>query len=96
MIVHIVMFKFRDENKSANIEMIENKLNALVEKIDSLVSMEVGVDFNGSERAFDLVLTSTFETKEDLKSYALHPEHLKVLELIKEVTVETKVVDYMK
>ena len=96
MIVHIVMFKFREENKSLNIEKVEEKLNALVEKIDVLLSMEVGVDFNGSERAFDLVLTSKFKTKEDLKSYAVHPEHLKVLELIKKVTLESKVVDYIK
>ncbi|HEY9202830.1 MAG TPA: Dabb family protein, partial [Sulfurimonas sp.] len=36
----------------------------------------------------------TFDTKEDLASYAIHPEHLKVVELIKSVTLESKVVDY--
>ena len=96
MIVHIVMFKFNEEKKSSNIEKVVEKLNALLEKIDVLLSMEVGVDFNGSERAFDLSLYSTFETKEDLKTYATHPEHLKVVELIKEVTSESKVVDYVK
>jgi len=90
------MFKFHEENKSVNIAKVKEMLHALVEKIDGLLSMEVGVDFNGSERAFDLVLYATFETKEDLKSYALHPEHLKALELIKEVTLESKVVDYIK
>ena len=56
--------------------------------------MEVGIDFNHSERAFDLSLYSTFTTKEDLQAYAVHPEHLKVVELIKRVTLESKVVDY--
>jgi len=96
MIVHIVMFKFREENKILNIEKVVEKLNALVKKIDGLLLMEVGVDFNGSERAFDLSLYATFETKEDLKTYAVHPEHLKVVAFIKEVTTETKVVDYIK
>lgn len=96
MIVHIVMFKFKDENRDTNIQIVAKKLNLLVEKIDVLNSMEVGVDFNGSERAYDLSLYSTFESKEDLKTYAVHPEHLKVLTFIKEVTTETKVVDYMK
>ena len=94
MIVHIVMFKFKDENKEANIEEVTKKLNALVELIPSLKSMEVGVDFNKSQRAFDLSLYSTFWDKEDLEAYAVHEEHLKVVKLIKEVTLESKVVDY--
>ncbi|MEA3521390.1 MAG: Dabb family protein, partial [Campylobacterota bacterium] len=51
--------------------------------------------FNQSERAFDLSLYSTFDTKEALSEYAVHPEHLKVVELIKSVTIESKVVDYI-
>lgn len=96
MIVHIVMFKFKEKNKAGNIVLVEQKLNALVEKIDELQSIEVGVNFNGSERAFDLSLYSTFNTKEDLKAYSVHEEHLKVLELIREVTFESKVVDYIQ
>ncbi len=95
MIVHIVMFKFRHESKESNIKEVVSRLNALVELIPELISMEVGVNFTDSERAFDLSLYSTFETKEDLASYAIHPEHLKVVELIKSVTLESKVVDYI-
>ena len=94
MIIHIVMFKFKDENKAENISLVKTKLEALVEKIDPLLSIEVGVDFNQSERAFDLSLYSKFNTLQDLKTYAVHEEHLKVLSLIKEVTLESKVVDY--
>ena len=60
-----------------------------------LKSMEVGINFTEADRAFDLSLYSTFETKEDLSTYATHPEHLKVVELIKSVTTESKVVDYI-
>jgi len=94
MIVHIVMFKFKQENKEFNITMIKKQLNDLVGSIDELVSMEVGVDFNQSERAFDLSLYSTFNSKEDLQAYAVHPEHQKVVASIKCITSESKVVDY--
>lgn len=94
MIIHIVMFKFKNEDKAKNISLVKTKLEALVEKIDPLLSIEVGVDFNQSERAFDLSLYSKFNTLEDLKIYAVHEEHLKVVELIKEVTLESRVVDY--
>ncbi|MDY0120326.1 MAG: Dabb family protein [Sulfurimonas sp.] len=95
MIVHIVMFQFKEENKERNIAMVKERLEALVDLIPELQKMEVGVNFNESERAFDLSLYSTFDSKEDLGVYAVHPEHLKVVALIKELTETSKVVDYI-
>jgi len=94
MIVHIVMFKFKDENKQENLLVTKSKLEELSSKIPMLEKMEVGIDFNKSERAFDLSLYSTFATKDDLKAYAIHPAHLEVVEFIKKVTEVSKVVDY--
>jgi len=96
MIVHIVTFAFKEEEKAANVVKVKAMLEALVDQIEPLLSMEVGVDFNGSERAMDLVLTSTFETEEGLSTYATHPAHLEVVAFIKEVTVMSKVVDYVR
>ena len=95
MIVHIVMFKFKDENKALNMARVQKKLEDLEESIDVLKSMEVGINFNESERAMDMSLYSTFETQRDLKTYQEHPEHQKVVELIKKVTEESRVVDYI-
>ncbi|OQX57447.1 MAG: stress responsive protein [Helicobacteraceae bacterium 4484_230] len=96
MIVHIVMFTFKEEGKAENIQKTKKMLEALVDKIEPLKSMEVGIDFNGSERAMDLSLISTFDSKEGLKEYAVHPAHLEVVAFIKEVTEASKVVDYEK
>lgn len=96
MVVHIVMFRFKEENKEHNIQKVKAALEALPQKIKELVSMEVGVNFTQSERAFDLSLYSTFDSKEDLASYAVHPAHLEVVSLIKEITQESKVVDYSR
>jgi hypothetical protein len=90
------MFKFKEEDKEQNILKVQQALLKLVDKIEPLLSLEVGVDFNQSERAFDLSLYSTFHSKEDLASYAVHPAHLEVVSLIKEVTLESKVVDYIQ
>ena len=95
MVVHIVMFQFKEENKVLNIAKVQDKLEKLESKIDVLKTMEVGINFNESQRAMDLSLYSTFETQEDLEAYAVHEEHLKVVEFIKEVTLESKVVDYI-
>lgn len=96
MVVHIVMFAFKEENKQNNLQKTKQMLEALAEKVPGLLSMEVGVDFMHSERSFDLVLTSTFENKEALSVYATHPAHLEVVSFIKEVTSIAKVVDYEK
>ena len=95
MVVHIVMFEFKDENKALNIAKVKDKLENLEKSIDVLKTIEVGINFNESDRAMDLSLYSTFESEEDLKIYAVHEEHLKVVAFIKEVTTESKVVDYI-
>ncbi len=96
MVVHIVMFRFKEENKEENIAKVKGMLEALVDKIEPLKSMEVGVDFLHSERSMDLVLISTFDDKEGLEAYRIHPAHQEVVALIKEVTIESRVVDYEK
>lgn len=95
MIVHIVMFKFKEENKALNLAKAQAKLEKLEELIEGLKTMEVGINFTEADRAMDLSLYSTFESLEELQNYAVHPEHLKVVEFIKEVTLESKVVDYI-
>ncbi len=96
MVVHIVMFRFKETGKEENIEKTKEMLEALPEKIDTLRSMEVGVDFLHSERSMDLVLTSTFDDREGLDAYRVHPAHQEVVAFIKKVTVESRVVDYEK
>lgn len=95
MLVHIVMFAFKDENKETNLAQVKSMLEALPNSIESLKRMEVGVDISKSERSFDLVLTSTFEDQAGLSAYAVHPAHLEVVNVIKEVTTMSKVVDYL-
>lgn len=96
MLVHIVMFQFKEENKEANLLWVKAMLDALPSKIDTLKSMEVGMDISRSERSFDLVLTSLFEDQDGLNEYAVHPAHLEVVSVIKEVTSLAKVVDYIQ
>ncbi|MDQ1298765.1 MAG: hypothetical protein QG558_1304 [Campylobacterota bacterium] len=95
MVVHIVMFQFKEENKEANLARVKTMLEALPSTIESLKRMEVGIDISKSERSFDLVLTSIFEDKIGLSAYAVHPAHLEAVSVIKEVTTVAKVVDYI-
>jgi len=94
MIVHLVMFKFKEENKENNIVKVKELLEELENKIDVIKSLEVGINFDIAPRAMDLSINLTFQTIEDLNSYVIHDEHQKVVTVIKEVTEYSKVVDY--
>lgn len=96
MVVHIVMFKFKEADKTANIEQAKEMLENLMGSVPTLQSMEVGVNFADEERAMDLSIVTTFNDKEGLQEYAVHPEHLKVVAFIKSVVEYSKVVDYVK
>lgn len=94
MVKHIVMFDFKDEHKSENLKKTKEMLEALMDSVATLQSMEVGINFSEEERAMDLSIVTTFEDQEGLELYANHPEHLNVLAFIKTVINASKVVDY--
>lgn len=97
MINHVVAFKlkeFQTEEKTA----VRNELKALLEglkdKIAELKFLEVGVNHEIESKNYDLVLISHFENLEDLQSYQVHPEHLKVAKRVIETTEARAAVDF--
>lgn len=97
MIKHVVLFKFKsfsnDEEKNSKCKEIKNALLDLDDKIEELLSIEVGINTNPNE-SYDLSLITTFNSTEALHTYAVHPDHLKVGAIIREVLNERACVDY--
>ena len=93
MVKHIVMFKLT-ENTEENLAEVENALNGMKGKIETLRFLEVGRNYSPSERSYDLVLTTHFDDKKGLEIYADHRNHLPVVELIKSIGSHSVVVDY--
>lgn len=96
MLVHIVMFKFKEENKKANIIQAKQMLENLMGAIPSLRSIDVGINTIESARAMDLSIIAVFESKEGLDLYDAHPEHQKVVTFIKSVVEYSKATDYLR
>jgi len=95
MVKHIVMFDFKDENKKENLLKAKEMLEALIDTVPTLKSMEVGLNFSQESRAMDLSIITQFDDKEGLELYANHPEHLEVVAFIKSVVTTSKVSDYI-
>ena len=93
MIKHIVMFKLNDKT-SDNLKALASALNGMNGKIETLKFLEVGEDFKHSERSFDLVLTTHFEDRQGLETYAEHQVHQPVIQLARSLCSQTVVVDY--
>ena len=93
MIRHVVMLKTETKDLDLSKE-IRDKILSLKDKIDIIRYYQVGINFSDEDRAYDLVLIGDFDSKEDLKHYATHPEHLKVISFLKSKKVISKVVDF--
>lgn len=98
MVKHIVMWKLEDfaegNNKEENAKKIKSLLEGLKSKIQEIRHIEVGINFEASELAYDVVLYSEFDSEEDLNIYQKHPEHLKVAQFVRSVKSQRVVVDY--
>lgn len=94
MIKHIVMWKFKEGVAEADKLAVKHGLEALMGVTPTLINIEVGLDMLGTDQSKDMVLYSEFQSLEDLKAYATHPEHLKVGELLKPLVCERHAVDY--
>lgn len=98
MVKHIVAWRLKEHahgnSKAENAELIKQKLEALQGRIDGLLSIEVGIDFSGTDNSSDIVLYSEFASLQDLDAYQVHPLHEAVKPFVVQACVERRLVDY--
>jgi hypothetical protein len=99
MFNHIVLFKLKEFNndqiKSEIRDQIKKSLLELKGKIAELKYIEVGNNFELNASSFDISLVTRFDSFEDFVVYRDHPEHQKVVGLVRPNTVDRAVVDYL-
>ncbi|MDX9883815.1 MAG: Dabb family protein [Prolixibacteraceae bacterium] len=98
MVNHVVLFKLKeygsDQEKSTAISEIKIALLGLKGKIDELKYIEVGTNYQLIAKSFDICLIAHFESIKGLDTYRVHPDHLKVAELIGNHAVDRAAVDF--
>lgn len=91
MIKHIVLWKFAENaqghTKEENMDIVKERLTALLPIIPQIKSFEIGKDILHSEMSYDMALIMTFDSMEDLETYKKHPEHQKVSSYVKLVRI---------
>ena len=99
MFKHIVMWKLSedasDQAKKDSAELIKAALEQLPPRISQIVSYEVGINLQDGDRTYDVVLMSDFQDQNDFEIYRSHPEHIKVVEIIRELSQKAHFVDFI-
>lgn len=94
MVKHMVMWRMKPDVTEAQMMEMKALLEGLIGKVESLLEIEVGVDYQRNEASSDLCLSSLFNDEAGVKTYATHPEHLKVVAVVKPWIAERRVVDF--
>ncbi|MDD2298384.1 MAG: Dabb family protein [Fermentimonas sp.] len=99
MVKHIVLFKLASEaegkSRAENALIIKEMLEALKDAIPVIRKIEVKINHSDSSADnHDIILESEFDSMEDVRTYAVHPEHLKVGAYITKVRTSRAAIDY--
>lgn len=97
MVKHIVLFKLKDslsqEEKLDVMNRFKAAIEALPAKINVIRKIFVGLNINPDEQ-WNICLDSEFDTLDDVKFYAAHPDHVSAAGILKDAKDGRACVDY--
>ncbi|MBQ1991881.1 MAG: Dabb family protein [Clostridia bacterium] len=94
MIKHTVCFKLKD-NSEEMLNKTVQVLRSMEGNVPMLKGIEVGKDFLGSARSYDIILTVTLDNAEALDAYQQDDYHCNVVKKHMHSVIEASVaVDY--
>ena len=88
MIKHVVCFKWKDGGKK---EEAKKVLLSMEGKVPTLRGIEVGTDFLGSPRSYDVFLGVLLEDEKALDEYQNDPYHVGVVKKFMHAETESSV-----
>ena len=94
MLTHIVVWKYRPEAPRSVREDHVAQLQRLEKIVSAVQSLSVGFDVLKLPRSYDTGLVATFKDREALEEYTVHPEHVKVAELGRNISEHVASVDF--
>ena len=99
MVKHIILWKLKDEytqeEKQSIKAGIKEGLESLQGKIPGILEIKVLTEGLDSSNV-DVMLDSSFASEEDLKAYAVHPEHVTVADgKVRPYTAVRSCMDYI-
>ena len=95
MIEHLVLFKFKEDVKEEELELLYQKFFQLKSDISAISDLSIGRNFSDRSKGFNVGLVVRFESKDDLMAYQKHPKHMELVDRdIKPRITDILAVDY--
>ena len=98
MVKHIILLKLKEnalgKPTAENARMLKREFLGMPARIKEILKLEVGINFNTGKDAYDSALIAEFANKQDLDAYQIHPEHQRVVGIIRQHRDVRIVVDY--
>lgn len=79
MLQHYVFLKYRSGTTAGHVDAFCERMRALGGTIGEIQHLEIGRDELHEARSWDLVLIMQFASREALRAYQRHPDHLAVM-----------------
>lgn len=76
MIRHIAMFTLKDDAPQGTVEHLEEGLFLLAQTIEEIYAYTYGADLGLRDGTWDFAVVADFETPDDFRAYADHPDHV--------------------
>jgi hypothetical protein len=86
MIDHLVFIAVREDASPEDVEDLISSIRGLKDSVPGVVDLTVGENFSERSGGYTHGLFVRFETREDLKRYMEHPDHLAVVEKLDRLT----------
>ena len=94
MLTHIVIWKYRADVEQAVRDEHVARLRRLASIIPEVESLSVGFDVLNLPRSYDTGLVATFRDRAALEAYTVHPEHILVANLGRNISSSVASVDF--
>jgi len=89
---HVVVVKWSEGVTPDQVEAIQAELQKLPSLISNILAYNVGADLNAVAGNADFGITADFATISDFQVYASHPEHLRVVAMMKPLIAQRSAV----
>jgi len=95
LIVHIALFRWREEASQEAIDSTLAELRKLKDKIPGIVDISSGPNFSERAKGYTHVLVIRFKDRSALQAFGPHPEHQRVVQkLMNPIRADVLSLDY--
>jgi hypothetical protein len=96
VLCHIVMYKFKDDVKPAQVQEVVDAFAGLPKKIPLIIGFEHGTNVSkeGKSEGFTHIFVVTFKNEADRDAYIAHPAHEAFVKVVRDRREKVVVIDY--